>query len=254
MIRKEILIILTVVLFAGNGLYAVPVDKIFTSDGVIIEGDKYARVSIYDTPPHRTTVSMFGGWVSLIQSYDSSIFSMFGGTTEALAYNQSTINVVGGTIYTLLSYDFSNVNVFGGQVNGITAYDTSTINVLDNANLFALFALDSGVINMSGGLTRRIAVGEFGTVNLLGGLVSEELWAGDSGIINVYGYNLSKFPTGGHYGFGFVSGEWADRTAFSINLSGVDTYSRVILYQVPEPATVLLIAIGSIILRSRRTF
>jgi hypothetical protein len=252
--KKTLTFALAVLLVAGSQTQAVLKDKVFTSDGIISEGDWYANVYIYDTPPHRTTVSMFGGRVSLIQSYDSSIFNMTGGITEACAYNQSNINVVGGTIFTLNSYDYSNVNVFGGQVNGITAYDTSTINVLDNANLFALFASDSGVINMTGGVTMSIAVGKFGTVNLLGGLVSDTLWAGDSGIINIYGYGLAKFPTDGHYDFGFVSGEWSDRTAFNIDLSGADTYSHIVLYNIPEPTTVLLIAIGGVCLRKRRAF
>lgn len=250
---KSLSIIVAVILFTASGLYAGLEDKIFSSDGIIREGDEYDDVFIYDTPPDRTTVSMFGGRVSFMQSYDSSIFNMFGGTTEACAYNQSTFNVGGGTIYTLNLYDSSSANIFGGRTNGVTAYGTGTVNVLDNANLYALFARDSGVINMTGGLTRRIAVVEFGTVNLLGGLVSDKLGAGDSGIINVYGYELSKFPSGGHYGFGFVSGEWADRTAFNIDLSGADTYSRIILYEIPELATVLLIAIGSMSLRKRRT-
>lgn len=254
MVTKKILIVLVVVLFAGNALYAVPVDKIFTSDGIINEGDRYHNVSIYDTPPHRTTVSMFGGWVSLIQSYDSSIFSMTGGTTEACAYNQSTFNVGGGTIYTLNSYDYSNINLFGGFVYGLYAYGTGTVNVFDNANLDILRARGYSIADVTGGTLDLISASQFGTVNLLGGLVSDYLAAGDSGIINIFGYNLSKSPTGGHYGFGFVSGEWADRTAFNINLSGADTYSRVILYQIPEPATVLLIVIGSIVLRRRRMF
>lgn len=253
MVTKKILIILAVVLFAGSGLYAVPVDKIFTSDGIINEGDRYHNVFIYDTPPHRTTVSMFGGWVSLIQSYDSSIFSMFGGTIEALAYNQSTINVGGGTIHTLLSYDFSNVNVFGGFAYSITAYDTTTVNVFDNANLFSLFAHDSGVVNMSGGITKGIGVAESGTVNLYGGLITG-ISAGDSGTINLYGYGLSKFLTGGNYGFGFVSGQWQTGIQFYIDLGSPDTYSHVMLHEIPEPATVLLIAIGGVYLRKRRAF
>jgi len=254
MTKKEILIILAVVLFAGSGLYAVPVDKIFTSDGVIIEGDKYARVSIYDTPPHRTTVGMFGGSAYTIFAYDSSILNKTGGTTEVYSYNKSTINVGGGTIYTLNSYDSSNINIFGGLTYHVSAYDTTTVNVLDNANLFTLFALDSGVINMSGGRTSSIGAAESSTVNLYGGLVTDDLSAGDSGIINVYGYNLAKFPTGGKLGDGFVLGEWENGVTFNFYFYGSNTYSHIILHEIPEPATILLIVIGSIVLRRRRTF
>ncbi len=255
-INKILMFVVAVLLVSGSQTRAVIKDKIFTSDGIINEGDWYANVYTYDSPPHRTTVSMFGGRVSLIQSYDSSIFNMAGGITEALAYNQSTINVSGGTIFTLHSHDFSNVNVFGGQVNSITAYDTSTINVLDNANLFALFAHDSGVINMTGGVSRSIVVSEFGMVNLSGGFISDGLGANDSGLINVYGYNLAKFSTGGNYGFGFVSGQWQTvipfGIPFNIALGSPDTYSRIILYQIPEPATVLLLCLGNLLVRKRR--
>ncbi len=244
-------ILAVIMLFMATNVQALTDWDIY-SDAIIVEGDEYSNVSIYDTPPDRTTVSMFGGWVSNLQSYDSSIFNMFGGTAEACANDQSTFNIAGGKIYTLNLYDSSSVNVFGGSVYGLSAYDTGTVNVWGNANLFALFAHDSGVINMTGGVTKSIAVGEFGTVNLLGGLVSDKLWAGDSSIINLYGYDLAKFPTGGHYGFGFVIGEWPDMTAFNIDLSGPDTYSRVILYEIPEPATALLIAIGTLFLRKHR--
>jgi len=178
---------------------------------------------------------------------------MFGGTAETEAYNQSTFNIGGGTIYTINSWDSSNVNVFGGQVNGITAYDTATINVFDNANLFALFAHDSGVINMSGGITRRIGSAGFSTVNLFGGLVTDDLASGDSSIINVYGYNLGKSATGGKFGNGFVWGEWESNVPFNFDFYGPTTYSRVILYEIPEPATMLLFVVGSVFLRKRRT-
>jgi len=84
------------------------------------------------------------------------------------------------------------------------------------------------------------------------GLVSDYLTAGDSGIINVYRYDLDKSATGGHYGFGFVSGEWANRTLLNIDLSGPNTYSRIILHEIPEPGTLILLGLGSLILRIKR--
>jgi len=55
----------------------------------------------------------------------------------------------------------------------------------------------------------------------------------------------------GNYGYGFVNGEWEDHTHFSIDLSGSDTYSRVILHEIPEPATLLLLALGGLLSRNR---
>ena len=233
--------------FTGSEIYAVPIDKIFTSDGVIIEGDEYANVYIYDTPPDRTTVNMSGGSAYNILTYDYSRLNVNGGTSEVYARNESTVNIGDGVVYTLDSYDFSMVNIFGGQTYHVTAYNTGTVNVLDNATLGTLFAHNFGVVNMSGGKTSRIGAAEFSTVNLSGGLVTDDLAAGDSGIINVYGYDLNKESIGGKYYYGFVSVYWKDSTPFNISLNSPDTYSRVML--IPEPSTLLLFLISVPFLR-----
>ncbi len=249
---KLFTIIVAVILFTVSGLYAVP-DKIFTSDGIIREGDDYANVYIYDTPPDRTTVSMFGGSASNMLAYDSSILNMTGGTTEVYARNQSTINLSGGRVPTLVAYDSSNVNVFGGSAYGLYSYDTGTVNVFDNADLDILRARGYSIANVTGGILDLVSASQFGTVNLLGGLVTDNLAAGDSGIINVYGYNLGKSDTGGKFGNGFVWGDWEGGVLFNFDFYGSETYSHVMLYEIPEPCTVLLIAIGSVALRRRRT-
>jgi len=252
--KAKLLVITGVIFFSVSWLYAVPVDIIFTSDAVITEGDEYARVWVYDTPPERTTVSMFGGTAYTIFTYNASTLNMFGGMTHVFAYDESTINVGGGDIPTLCAHDSISVNVFGGSVYGLYAYDTGNVNVCENAYVDILRTRGYSVATVSGGTLDLISASQFGTVNLLGGLVSDYLAAGDSGIINIYGYYLDKSATGGHHGFGFVSGQWPDRTTFNIDLSGSATYSRIILHEIPEPATVLLIGIGSIALRRRRIF
>lgn len=82
-----------------------------------------------------------------------------------------------------------------------------------------------------------------------GGLVSEYLGAADSGLINIFGYDLSKTASGGEYGYGFVTGEWADGTIFSINLVVADAYSAVVLHEIPEPATLAIVITGVLFLR-----
>lgn len=252
---KIITIVAVVILcFTASQIYAVPIDKIFTRDGVIGVGDEYANVYIYDTPPDRTTVNMSGGSAYNILTYDSSILNVNGGTSEVYARNESTVNIGDGVVYTLDSYDFSMVNIFGGQTYHVTAYNTGTVNVLDNATLDTLFAHNFGVVNMSGGKTSRIGATEFSTVNLSGGLVTDDLAAGDSGIINVYGYYLDKSATGGKFGNGFVWGEWESGVPFNFDFYGTDTYSQVILHEIPEPSTFTLIIAGSLLFRKRRTF
>ncbi|HIJ53263.1 MAG TPA: hypothetical protein HPP66_08935 [Planctomycetes bacterium] len=222
--------------FTGSELTAVE-DKIFTSDGVIQEGDEYWNVRVYDTVGDHTIVDMTGGTVDSL-----------------CAHHESIVNVSGGDIATLRSRDSSSVNVFGCSIYELYADDRGTVHIWDNAHVDILRTRSDSMTTVAGGTLGLISASRFGTVNLIGGLVYDYLAAGDSGIINIYGYRLTKIDTGGHYGSGFVSGEWLDKTAFNIDLSGADTYSRVILHEIPEPATVLLIAVGSVCLRKRRTF
>ena len=229
---RRILIITGLMLFWAVNVQAVGDWDIY-SDAEIHDGDEYSNVSVFDTPPEHTTLDMFGGLVDGIEAFD-----------------ESTINISGGYVSTLNSFEFSTVNAFGGAIGGLYAYDTGTVNVWGDGNVLSLLSRgDSSVVSMWGGEVWHIAALEFGTVNLSGGLVTDSLGVIDSGIINIYGYGLIKEPTGGKYGYGFVSGYWTDSTPFSIDLNGADTYSRVML--IPEPSTLLLIFAGGLLLRSK---
>jgi hypothetical protein len=81
------------------------------------------------------------------------------------------------------------------------------------------------------------------TVNLHGGLVSDYISAPD-GTINIFGYDLSKSDTGGTYGYGVVTGNWEDGTAFSIDILSPETYSNINL--IPEPTCLALLAVGAL--------
>ena len=82
-------------------------------------------------------------------------------------------------------------------------------------------------------------------------LVTDDLAAGESALINVYGYNLGKSAAGGEFGNGFVWGEWQSGVAFNFDFYGTDTHSHVILHEIPEPATILLLGFGGLLLRKR---
>jgi len=233
MFRKQILTILAaVVLFGAVNVRAVGNWDIY-SDAEIHEGDEYWNVGVYDTPPDHTTLDMYGGLVDGI-----------------VAFDESTVNISGGYISTLRSAESSIVNAFGGTIGSLEAWDTGTVNVWGDADVDSLGARESGAVNMSGGVVDHIGAREFGTLNLSGGLVSDRLWAGDSTIVNIYGYDLVKTGSGGTYGYGQVYGFWPNDIAFTIDLSGPETYSHIVL--IPEPATILLIFAGSLFLRRWR--
>lgn len=234
MFRKKILTIVgAVLLFTASQTYAVLQDKIFTSDGVIIEGDDYANVDIYDTPPVQTTVSMSGGSVDRLIAYDSSV-----------------LNFTRGAISGLYAHNFSTINVSSGFIHSSMVWDYSTINISGSFNAVEVGASATGIVNVMGGTMEAIA-GWGGVINLHGGTVTDNIHAVD-GWVNVFGYDLEKSSTGGKYGFGYVGGFWNDGTALTIDLGGSRTYSYINL--VPEPATFILFAIGSLLINRKQSF
>jgi len=231
MVRKKTLTILSVVLFAGTGIYAVPVDKIFTEDGVIQNADEYRYVDIYDTPLDRTTVSMFGGSVIRLIAYDSSV-----------------LNFTGGTISILDAHDFCTINVSGGYIHSPMAWDYSTININGAFNAVEVIAAPAGIVNVMGG-TMKVIAGEGGVINLYGGTVTDSIHA-VGGWVNVFGYDLEKSFTGGKYGYGYVSGFWNDETAFTIDLYGHGAYNHINL--IPEPGSLVLFALGTLLIKRKQ--
>jgi len=228
--RAKLSILAVVLLFSASQTYAVLQDKIFTSDGVIREGNEYRNVDIYDTHPVRTTVSMSGGSVNRLIAYDSSV-----------------LNFTGGTISGLYAHDFSTINVSGGFIHSPMAWDYSTINISGSFNAVEVGATATGIVNVMGGTMEAIA-GWGGVISLYGGTVTDNIHA-VGGWVNVFGYDLEKSSTGGKYGYGYVGGFWNDGTALTIHLGGSGTYSHINL--VPEPATLMLLALGGILLRKR---
>lgn len=228
---KVCVIITGVLLFTVTQLYAVPEDKIFTEDGVIQDGNEYRYVDIYDTPPEQTTVSMSGGSVNRLISYNSSI-----------------LNFTGGTISILASHDFSTINASGGFIHSPTAWDYSTINISGTFSAVEVGTAPEGIVNVMGGTMNTIA-GYGGVFNLYGGTITDYIDAVD-GWVNLFGYDLEKIATGGEYNFGYVSGFWNDGTAFTIDLYGSGTYSQINL--IPEPSSLILFAIGALLIKLKK--
>jgi len=225
---KILVIILAVLASAGS---AVAVDLTFTSSGQILPGEEWGNVQIYNDD---TVVDMFGGDVDGIATYDAS-----------------TINVTGGSVSTLEALEFSRANVSGGYVYTLWTWNSGTATLSGSASVFSVAARgDLSVVNMVGGLVDRMGVTGAGTLNLYGGSVLDHIGVSASGIANVYGYDLVKTASGGAYGDGQVYGFWSDGTGFTIDLSGPDTYDRINL--IPEPSTLVLLALGMLVLRRRR--
>jgi len=214
---KKLSIIVASVIFLAAG-QAWTTTIAFYSDGVIQNGDEYSYVSVY---------------------------------------NDAIVDMTGGTVTIQLgAYDSSTVNISGGVLNGVfTSGESvdSTLNLSGSMQADEVEIWGSGTLNMLGGTIGSVEI--HNVANLYGGTISDYLLA--TSTVNIYGYDFEYDPLAGNYQGGQLTGFWLDDTPFSIDLYYqdipgapiIDTWSHIVL--IPEPTTILLLAIGGIILRKR---
>jgi hypothetical protein len=111
-----------------------------------------------------------------------------------------------------------------------------------------LIARDISIVNIYGGeIPHVLHASDSATLNLYGGTITviSGLSAFESSTVNIYGYGFELTGSGSSR---YLSGFWLDGTPFNdIWLRGLETYDHVNL--IPEPATVLLFALGGLMLR-----
>lgn len=197
-----------------------------------IHDGNYGLINIYDTPPNSTTVNMYGGSADFVSTFNSSTLNFYGGNAEVGAFDTSVINITGGTL------------------NGAGAWGNATVYFSSDAYSKSLGGGNFGTIDMLGGTVEDIHAGGNSVFNLYEGEVTESLNAWDLATVNVFGYNLYKTDSGGDYNCGYASGFWNDDTQFVIHFSTPETYPLVNL--VPEPASIVLLALGGLIIKGRR--
>jgi hypothetical protein len=155
-------------------------------------------------------------------------------------WNSATLSMTGGQMQSLNTFGSSSTDISGGVISsGIDVYESSNLTVSGGQVGGYLEAYDNG------------------TVTLSGGSISGWVYAEDGAVINVYGYDFNYDPTGGNKNGGELRGIWAGGEAFTLdfldNLSvGSTYYGHVSLHEIPEPATLLLVGLGGLILRNRR--
>jgi hypothetical protein len=192
-------------------------EKIIKSNDTITAGQEWAGVSVWDTPPAHTTVSM-----------------------------------TGGTVYSLSAYNTSLVQISGGSLSSVNVLDTATVTMSGSASASTTTAGMSGVVNMNGGTITHMNAIQQSLVNLRGGSLTYDLSASDLSVVNVFGLGLAKTSSGGPFGFGRITGQWQDNSSFAINLANPGTYAHINLVTVPEPVALLLFGAGLPLLRRFR--
>jgi hypothetical protein len=187
-------------------------------------------------------------------------------------YQNSCINVLGGNLWIMYSHDSSSLNFIGtGQVRSVYASNGSQVNVSSGAIEY-LQTMDTSIAYISGGafahggyLVEGVSVMNNSHVIITGGIFTTPLQVQDSGILTIQGFNFAV--DGKPVGYGELSsllggnGSEPARTLTGTLQSGqtinttfyIDGNQARISLATPEPATLLLLGLGGMILRKHRS-
>jgi len=213
-LRKRRRWFVAILLLAGVPVLCRADNIIFNSSGTISGTETYYRVDVQNDG---TNLQILGGTVNWLYARDSSSVDMYGG------FINTGINLEGDSIFRL----------HDGTVNaGINVYSGATAYLQGGSILTtsALKVYDGAVANISGG---NVSFQNFSIV----------------GTLNVYGTDFNIETT--HYWDGDrynITGKLLDDHPFAFdNLGYIGNINLL-----PEPATLLLLSAGGLLLRKRR--
>ena len=253
--RKKILIILMMLLFAVCSVQAVAIT--FSTSGTIGAGDTYDTVYVENDG---TVVDMTGGQIVDLLTSDISTFNMSGGQITGLGSHigvgaLSTFNMLNGIadLHGLYLEGAGAIYSAGGtaSISGGTL-SAETVKIYPDAKLtLANAGVYFGMFNiMEDGQMDIFS----GNVEISHASVAYGYYVGDDymdvgATINVHGYDFNYDPTGGAYSGGILTGYLSDGNPFSIDQVSEMEYTSFNL--IPEPATLLLFGLGALLLRKR---
>jgi len=215
----------------------------FTSSGIIQNGEVYNYVYVENDG---TVVDMTGGQIgNLLTSYIST-FNLHGGQITKVEPTDTGPSINIGPLGT--------INILNGivDIGDFVLEGTGYISGGD-INSYHLKTYPGSAVNISGGILDFDMADIHGDLTISGGAFYVDNsyidYSGpDMATINIYGYGFNYDPTGGTYE-GILTGYLQDGEPFTFDGLNESEYSRFNL--VPEPATLLLFALGGLILRKR---
>jgi hypothetical protein len=131
--------------------------------------------------------------------------------------NDAHLDVLGGEINVKLSFvENSTGNIYDGQISWLWTADNAIVNIY--GGLFDFFAFHSPLTSPT---------------------------------VFLYGYDITIHPDGGLNNLPWIEGKYCQNDLpFVVTFDGEDSISR--LSVIPEPATLLLLGAGAVLLRRKR--
>ncbi len=251
------------VVFSGGGTFQIDYE---INDNVLVRSDSGL-----------TTVNVVAGGriTDIMRAIQNGRINILGGEVDGVVYATSGPVTVSGGILKSRLYNHNHVEVSGGIVQGV--FET----YLNNTAIVSGGELQNGVqiygesyANISGGQIQRVYARDDSDVDITGGLFTDGAFATNNAVLDITGglfdgtidvrYNavITIHGTGFNYPYGEIpvnsgtltgmldSGE-AMNNDFSISHYGAG-YDGAAIVLVPEPATLLLLGLGAVMVRKRR--
>jgi len=139
--------------------------------------------------------------------------------------------ILDGNLYhEIWMYNDATATMFGGDVFKFELFDVTIVDIFDGA-LTDLRLHDNSIGNLYGGNLDRLGITE-------------------AGLLNLYAYDVTYHETGGYYDRGWIGGTYIDsRFYFNFDFVEPGTFSHINI--VPEPTTLLLVALGGLLVMKR---
>jgi hypothetical protein len=158
-----------------------------------------------------------------------------------------------------------------GGMNSLTLYNNSSATIEGTSSLVQYFGgiwqislAGNSTLDMSGGQIHQLDLNTYSTATLRGGLI-QEIWSYQQAWVWEYPPDPPVLVPNPHITIAcldhfhnettnVLTGHWLDSTPFSIQLIDVQGYSPAIenIQFIPEPASLALLALGSLLIRTRK--